>query len=274
VVFAKLHRAVELPVEPRAAPAPEPTKPALPRSTLVNRLALPGAFALAWLVAHNGWARFAMQATFAMEIHELGHASLLWLGSRWAVPLPMFTLNLSEHRSVIVFALITGSLGFVGRRAWQQGSRGVALWCAGIVGLQLLVTLLPDRTFDLLVQFAGVGGEFYLSAILVVAFYYRFPADLRWDRARWFFLAIGACTFALNTQRWWLARRNAEAIPWGSFFGGDGDMDHLRDQFGWTPAHLVSVYLWVGGLSAAVIACHYLYFAWLDVTRAPRLSEI
>ncbi len=277
IVFAKLQA-------PQRAAPPAPSKVegrASPRlgasgnsridrsAQLVNLLALPGAFALALLVVRTGWAHFVMQATFAMEVHELGHATLLWLGSRWAVPLPMFTLNLSAHRSPIAFLLLFGSLGYVGLRARREGSRRLALLCAALGGLQVLVTLLPDRTFDALVQFAGVGGEFYLSALLVVAFYYRLPEDLRWDQARWFFLVIGACTFALNAERWLAARHNTLAIPWGSVFGGDGDMDHLRDQFGWTPPHLISVYLWVGGLSAAVIVGHYLYFA----IRAPSVQE-
>jgi hypothetical protein len=249
--------------------------PSLDRQALlVERLALPGAFALALLVAWSNWAHFVMQATFAMEIHELGHATLLWLGSRWAVPLPMFTMNLGEHRSVIVFALLFGGAGYAGWRAWRADERGLARFFGALCSLQVL-TLLPDRTFDALVQFAGVGGEFYLSALLVVAFYFRLPPDLRWDRARWFFLFIGASTFTLNAQRWLAARRDTQAIPWGSFFGGDGDMDHLRDQFGWSTQHIVGVYLWVGALSLAVIVGHYLYF-WSRPSRAaptPRLSE-
>ena len=227
---------------------------------LVNRLALPGAFALALVVVRTGWAHFVMQATFSMEIHELGHATLLWLGSRWAIPLPLFTLNLSKSRSVLAFLLLFGTVGYFGVRARREGSRGLARLCAAVCLLQILITLLPDRTFDALVQFAGVGGEFYLSALLVVAFYYHLPNDLRWDQARWPFLLIGACAFSLNAERWLASRHDTEAIPWGSVFGGDGDMDHLRDQFGWTPTHIVHVYLWVGGISAAVIAAHYLYF--------------
>jgi hypothetical protein len=236
---------------------------------LTNRLALPVAFLLAWLVASVPWAHFVLQSTFAMEIHELGHATLLWLGSRWAVPLPMITMNLSCSRSPLLFVLVFVAAAYAGQRAWREGSRGLARLFAALCVLQVLVTLLPSHTFDMLVQFAGVGGEFYLSAWLVSAFYYRFPPDLRWDQARWFFLFIGAGTFTLNAQRWLAARHDRSAIPWGAFFGGDGDMDHLRDQFGWSEAHIVSVYLWVGAVSAALVLGHYLWFA-LRGTPEPR----
>jgi hypothetical protein len=227
-----------------------------------NWLGLPLAFAVALLFQTGKWGRFLIGTTIGMEVHELGHAVVAWLGSRFAVPLPWLTMA-GGHASVLMYLVVLGALGFVARTAYRERCLALAALCACLGLVQLVLTIgLSHATVDTLFDFGGQGGELYLAALLVVAFYYRMPEVTYWSHVRWLFLLVGACVFVPAFQRWSHAHHDLAAIPWGSMLGLDGDMDKLRDVAGWAPARIVHVYLVIAWSCVVAIAGHYLYFLW------------
>lgn len=216
----------------------------------VELAAIPGALLLGLLLNATSAGRFLVSASAEMEMHELGHATALWFAGRLAIPLPMVTLGSGEGRSLLTFAVLATFLGLTLRASLREGLKPLAVFCGALLGLELLMTAaLTGPRLDEWVKFAGVGGEFWLSALLIGGFHARLPAAARWPASRWFFLIWGALAFMANARRWWLGE-----IPWGSFWGGDGDMDTLRDLYGHGELWLTRSYRAVGIASALGIA--------------------
>lgn len=218
--------------------------------------AVPAALAIAALVVATPPGRFLVGASAEMEMHELGHATALWLAGRFALPLPMFTLS-DGGRSAITFVLVAVGLAYLAAVAIREhlphliafsGVAALAL-CLGTLGLS-------GDALDSWVKFAGMGGEFWLSTLLMLAFPLRMPASWRWAQSRWFFLGWGALAFAADARRWLRAE-----IPWGSFWGGDGDMGVLAAR-GWTEPQLVHAYRWVGVLCVLALAAQLALRGW------------
>jgi hypothetical protein len=211
--------------------------------------AIPAALTLGALLQLTQAGRFLVAASAEMEMHELGHATASWLAGRMAIPLPMFTLGMGLDRSFIAFALTAAALAWLARAALRE-HLPAALATALVLGATLLTctAALSAEPLDAWVKYAGVGGEFWLSALLLIAFHQPLPAAWRWARSRWFFAAWGALAFTANARRWLLGE-----IPWGSFWGGDGDMELLRDACGWSDARIIHSYRTVGVLCLALV---------------------
>jgi hypothetical protein len=233
-VFAKAARMVT-----QAAPAPAPDE-ARDRLTL---LAFPATLAIGIVAALVPPTRFLVDSSIGMELHELGHATMLWLGSRVAIPIPMLTVQTMEGRSVLMFLALAGFLALACRQSWREECRGAAAFAAALLVLLVVVTALPDARHDMLVDFAGMGGELWLAALLVVAWFHRLPERVRWDRWRHAFLLMGMLVFARNGILWIRAQHHPDEIPWGSFWGDEGDMDQLVDAHGWSAGDIQRIYL-------------------------------
>jgi hypothetical protein len=205
--------------------------------------------------------RFLLGASFAMELHELGHAVILWLGSRMAIPLPMITFSLGEGRSILVFVLFTAAVALALRAAWRERCLTLASFLALLLLLVPVLSLLPAPRHKLLVDAGGVGGEIWIAALLVIAWFERFPEALRWARFRTFFLGVGMAVWAFSLRRWIIAMHDADAIPWGSFFGGDGDMEHLVEA-GLSPHQIRTRYFWMTILFGAAMAARWGVACW------------
>lgn len=217
--------------------------------------------ALAALAAtSSGPVAFLLSAGFAMPLHELGHASMAWLCGRAALPFFFQTLAGSPELSLLVFPLVTASLGWAAQAAWRRGRKGLGLACGALLAFSVAASLaLSNEARRKLVLFAGCGGELWGGAALVVLFFEELPYASRWPRQRWFFLALGLTVYVLAARRW-----AAGDIPWGSFVGGDGDMDQLRDRFGWSEGTIVWAYRWVASACGG-----WMLASWLrDVRRA------
>jgi hypothetical protein len=228
---------------------PEPDESA-DRITL---LALPVALAGALLLVLLPPTRFLIDASIGMEMHELGHASVLWLGSRMAIPIPMLTFVPSEDRSVLMFLLMAGGLALAARQSWLEKCRGAAAAAAFLLALLFVMTALPDHRHRVLVDFGGIGGEFWLATLLVLAWFHPLPEAVRWPRWRHVFLVIGACVLVRNAHRWLIMGE----IPWGGFWGEEGDMDALMDVHGWSPRDIQRAYGRVGVLCLAALAVQW-----------------
>jgi hypothetical protein len=114
-------------------------------------------------------------------------------------------------------------------------------------------------------SFGGVGGEFYLSAVLMALFYFQFPEKFKWSLCRYFFLFLGASSF-LNIYFFWRqVKRGNESIPWGSMIQGEedggGDMNILRDDYHWSNHDIVGTYTHLGNVCLVALLIVYLIFA-------------
>jgi hypothetical protein len=267
VVFARYH-APGVP-NPSLGPDELPGVPPPPMSTGVatateqpieNLWALPAAFALAILIDLSGFGRLIIFSSASNWAHELGHATWRWLNGRDALPLLFFTAYSNPDRSFLVSLLVVGGLAalFVWARAEDcRGLQGLAIGFF-VIFLAFAIFVRP-ATEHFLESFAGVFGEFWIAALWVVLFYYRFPAVVRWDNLRFAFLLLGALALTRITGVFLASRHDMSLLPRGAFFGGDGDLDHLLDG-GWLVPKIRSVYLTTAAFCIAVIVGHYLYF--------------
>lgn len=216
---------------------------------------------LAWIFTSNGGFHFIVSAGGDMPLHELGHATAWWLCGRAAIPFFFVTLMSSAESSLVVLLLDLSVLGGV---AWWARERGLGFVWKASIGLALFAVLATftsseERAREIAI-FSGCGGALWWSAALVAAFTLDLPESWNWSAKRWFFLVFGACVFSAALHRW--ARGE---IPWGAFLGGDGDMDVLRDRYGWTPEGLVTAYRRVAawcGLGMAIAWARAVRRAW------------
>ena len=235
-----------------------------------NWLAAPTALVLALSFCHTGLGGF-FGPLVAMPFHELGHALTSWLSSRFAVPLPFFTVW-HEQRSVPFGLAVAVAIGAFGVRSWLERRRfGVTLALLLLVCQLALSWLVPAR-FTLMLQILGGGlGEIVLGALVLVAFHFPLPDRLRWDFWRWPALVPGSICLAHALVMWSRAVKDVRYMPWGAAVGdeSDGDMNRLVNIFGWRAKALSSFYLKAALLSVAVLVAAQAW-AWHRSRRAAR----
>jgi hypothetical protein len=227
---------------------------------LGNVLGVPVALALSLPVCMSPFGGF-LAGLIGMPFHELGHALASWLSSRFALPLPFFTIWHDEQS--LWFGLgVAGLLGWFGYHSWREEARfglGVALT---LLSLQLgLSWMVPARSTLMVQILGGALGELVLGALLLAAFHFPLPDRLRWDFWRWPALLPGAFCFTHALLLWARAAGDARHLPWGSALGNDsdGDMNRLVRDFGWSAAGLAAFYLKAGAVSAlGLVGAHAL----------------
>jgi hypothetical protein len=230
-----------------------------PRQTVLVPAAV---FAAAWLLVHTDLPRFAIQAGLSMQVHEFGHALVNWLGGRLAVPIPMLTVAFSRDRAWWFASAVAAALIWLIKTAWDEGCAALAGLGAALLLVQGWLTLIasPD-TLDFLVAFGGLGGECCVAAFLIIAYFHRLPKAARWPSYRAVFLFIGACVLASSLKRWRDADADFMNVPWGSFWGGDGDVEAMLGA-GWTVNTLVRVYLRLTWACVGLAAFEYARAVW------------
>jgi hypothetical protein len=195
-------------------------------------------------------------------IHEFGHATIAWLAGRQAIPLPIGWTSVNPQRSLFVYLAVLTLLGLLfwaGRREQKRWPMALAI---GLAVIQFGLTwLISPATFDMLLAFGGIGGELYLSALLIVGFYFPLPDYWRWDFYRFPVVLGAAFTFWGQFGLWQQIRRGGASIPFGSLWGdpAHGDMNILADRHGWTPGDIISTYSGIANLSMLVILGVYGY---------------
>lgn len=198
-------------------------------------------------------------------IHEFGHATVAWLGGRRALPVPWGWTSISPERSLFVYFGLLFLLALLFRAGFQERLRWPMVLAGVLAVLQFVMTwCLPEQVFEMWMIFGGVGGEFYLSTLLMVGFYLPLPRRLRWDFWRYPVLLTAASSFWRNFW-WWRSIQRAEAeIPWGSLLGGagdaGGDMNRLVDEFGWTEVGIISTYTQLSQVCLVVLIVGSLFF--------------
>ncbi len=232
----------------KSVSASHPTAAELDRFSFNHRLvfllALPLA-SVAGIVVNSSFL-IGLVRPFHIWIHEFGHATIAWLSGRRALPLPLGWTSWQPERSTVVYVALLFLLGVLFYTAWKERLRGAMAFAGITILVQFVMTwTLSQYRIEQWISFGGIGGEFYLSAMLMILFYFPMPDCLRWDFWRYPVLLIAASTFWENFSFWNGVERGRESIPWGSILGdgdGGGDMDRLSFQYGWPNDQIIGTY--------------------------------
>ncbi|MEA5452516.1 hypothetical protein VB780_28345 [Leptolyngbya sp. CCNP1308] len=195
-------------------------------------------------------------------LHEFGHATVAWLAGRQALPLPIGWTTISTQRSPWVYLGILTLLGLLFWAGRREGKRWPMVLAVILMVVQFAMTwLLPEDTFDMLFSLGGVGGEIYLSALLIVGFYFPLPEYFRWDFYRFPVVLGAAFCFWGQVWLWQQVPRGKASIPFGSMWGDaeHGDMNQLINVHGWTPGDIIGTYSAIAHLCLFAIVAVYGY---------------
>lgn len=205
---------------------------------LVNVLVPPLLLALVWAVTISPFGFFLKG--FHVWMHEFGHATAAWLCGFRATPLPLGWTPVEAVYSPFVYyglLLMFGLLlaaGIKERKVWPM----LAALMLALLQYYMTWKMPPDRQEFWWSAFGGVGGEFYLSTLFMLSFFVQLPEKFKWGACRYVFFFIGATAFINIWLFWDKVYHGLEEIPWGSMINGEGDeggdMNKLKDGFGWT----------------------------------------
>lgn len=228
-----------------------------------NAITFPALMLLAMLI--NATPMKFLLIGIQIWIHEFGHATIAWLAGRRAIPLPFGWTNYGLERSLFVYLGILTLLGLLFWAGWREQRRWPMVLAVALAIAQFCLTwLISSDMFEMLAAFGGIGGEFYLSTLLMVSFYFPMPDYWRWDFWRYPVVFGAAFTFWNSFWRWRQINQGQEAIPWGSMWGGEadagGDMNALSLQFGWSDQRIIDTYNSLGGLCLTLLLSIYFYF--------------
>ncbi|MEO1591383.1 MAG: M50 family metallopeptidase, partial [Cyanobacteria bacterium J06632_22] len=135
--------------------------------------------------------------------HEFGHAVVAWMSGRRAIPLPIGFTPVDPQRSVVVYfgvLILLGLLYWAGQREQKRWPQLLAL---GLAIVQFGMTwLMSAQTFDLLLYFGGIGGEFMICALLIVSYYFSLPQYFQWGLYRYPVVVGASFTFFGSLWDW------------------------------------------------------------------------
>jgi len=228
-----------------------------------NAITFPVIMLLAILLNAIPMTKFLLRG-IQIWIHEFGHATIAWLGGRRAIPLPFGWTNIEPERSLFVYFGVLTLLGLLFWVGWREQRRWPMVLAVVLAVVQFCMTWLnSEDTFQMLLAFGGIGGEFYLSTLLMVSFYFPMPEYWRWDFWRYPVVFGAAFTFWNSFWLWRQIHKGQDDIPWGSMWGGEddsgGDMNTLL-QFEWSNQRIIDTYNSLGGLCLTILLSVYFYF--------------
>lgn len=200
----------------------------------------------------------------SMWIHELGHASIAWFSGYQAMVTFAGTVT-SLRRSLFVYLGILFLLGLTYYSSWKEKKKTIMILTIILAIIQFILTWIISRsTYQMLLIFGGIGGEFYLSTLLIIAFYWQLPEKLYWHFWRFIALIFGAITFVSSFLKWHRIKLGKEQITWGTFWGGrgdsGGDLNILNQDFSWTINQIINTYIHLSNLCLLIIIGVYIYF--------------
>jgi hypothetical protein len=221
------------------------------RELYVRALALPGALIGARVATAVMPGPVRM---LSMWVHETGHAASAWLTGFAAFPGPWFT-PIDLNRSLIVTLPLAAALAAGLYRAWQA-ERWFWVTAAGAVMVLMLAgtfALHPLYARQLIV-FGGDGGCFVLGSLLMLTMYARPDHQVRAERLRWAFLALGALAFMDARATWF---NGPGAVPFGEDDRGLSDPSVLTEEYAWSVTLLIDRYTQLATACFAVLAVVY-----------------
>lgn len=215
------------------------------------------AFLLAWLIKlifpKLVWA-------VSMWVHEFGHATTAWFGGVAATPFLGWT-TMGGERSWIVTICFTALLGILGYKSWEKKSYFlVGTFVIAFLTQMYFRFVLNEENLDFMFSYMGIGGEFWISSWLIIAYHYDFPEYVQWRLLKYVALFIGAMVFLNALMMWKNISHGYAEFPWGSLWGGEdhGDMNVLRDEFGWQTLQITSSYVKLGTVCLLIVIVHYI----------------
>lgn len=201
----------------------------------------------------------------AMHIwaHEFGHAFAAWFGGRAATPFVLWT-NISQERSWFVFVCVLFLMLFLVYKAYQEKTYFLFGTMVVLILTQFYLSLfISEDQLELVFTHSGIGGEFYISVLAIVAFHYRFPKGSYWPFLRYWLLLAGVYVFYKSFYFWKQVDAGFESIPWGSAIHGSddqgGDMNKLRHAWGWSPKKIINSYVGISYMCLTVMLIHYMF---------------
>lgn len=230
----------------------------------INLFALPVVIVLAWILNLTPL-NFLMRG-FHIWMHEFGHATAAWMTGRKATPLPIGWTPIQDEYSHFVYFGVLLLMGILFVAGWKERKIWPMLIALVVAALQFQLTWnTPLYRQEFWWTFCGVGGEFYLSALFIVAFYVQFPEKFQWGFCRWIFLFIGVSSLLNIYLFWGRVYDGLEDIPMGSLVNGEddanGDMNILMTEYGWSHSMIRRTFHNLGNACLIGIAMVYSVFA-------------
>ncbi|GAP98098.1 hypothetical protein NIES2104_46510 [Leptolyngbya sp. NIES-2104] len=227
-------------------------------------LAFPIAMCSSVLFQSLGFTRILL-LPLQIWVHEVGHAVVAWFSGRRAIPLPFGWTNVALERSLFVYFGILFLLGLSFRAGWKEKKRSTIIFAIVCAILQFVMTWIQSADhFEMWLSFGGIGGEFYLSALMIAGFYFQLPNYWRWDFWRYPFIVVGANTFWAAFSRWQQIKKGTESIPWGSLLFGNGDaggdMNQLSQVYDWSDQRIIATYNTLGNVCFILLLSLYIFF--------------
>jgi hypothetical protein len=245
------------------APSAGPYDPTSFDSRAVNAAAPPLVAGLAVLAVMSPLG-FLLEG-FHVWVHEFGHATVAWLSGMRALPLPFGWTNVDPEKSPLVYVGVPILLAALAATGWRERKVWPMVLAILLLSAQTFMTwFVPEDRGRMWMIFAGVGGEFYLSAAMMGLFYFEFPEKFRWGGCRYLFLFIGAGTFYESFSFWRKVKHGLEGIPYGSMINGEGDgggdMNILHEDYRWSQHQIIYTYNHLADACLVALAIVYVVF--------------
>lgn len=234
------------------------------RHPMTMAVTVPAAALLAMLLNAFSVTTFFSFLYARMPFHEIGHALAGWMAGIVSIPLPFLTLPLTKPGGMFAF-LISIIVILAMLRVGLRRANAFWLGCGLFAAILLLFKgVFADNTARLLwVSWSGVGGEFVLGTLCVLAFFYPMSRHARWKTARYVVLMLGFSVLLSSWTTWLDIKAGTEPFPLGSMlFGEDtGDMNRLIAA-GQSQQDIIESYLGLARWCFIWIAGHWLWAAW------------
>ncbi len=149
-----------------------------------------------------------------MPVHEVGHASIYWLSGILALPGPWMTVPLHENFSVLSFLFFCAALYLL----FRYGHRNKSLFLIslsimlGILLFMFSFLILKEKS-EMIILYAGLGGEMYLSLLMIIFSTQDLPNIRAWPRKQILLLFWGAVVFTSSALNWAKISRGYKALP-------------------------------------------------------------
>ncbi len=220
----------------------------------VNLLVPPLLLGGMWVATKTFFAPL-MQGAFICA-HEVGHAVPAWFAGWRATPLPWGWTPVEQERSNFVYFGLLFLLALFFAAGVKERKVWPVILAPLLAALQFYMTWrMPEHRKEFWMVAGGVGGEFVLGTLLMMAFWMHLPDKFRWGIYRHLFFLIGAAAFLGIWLRWQDIYVGKEEIPFGSMINGEddanGDMNRLMADYGWKKFdirrryHLLGRWCWV-----------------------------